>query len=124
MMKTLFYSRKIAVSMLAMLFFTCLGMTSIAQTRIAGIIKNSQNQQPLVGVSIQVKGKIMGTTTDNEGRFSLTVADPPPLTLSISSIGFSSQEVEITNAETLNLEVTLEEQYIMTDEVVISASRT
>lgn len=124
MMKPIFYSRKIVVTLLATLFLTCLTIVGFAQTRISGTITHKQNNSPLIGVSIQVKGKVIGTTTDNQGKFTLQVADAPPFILSLSSIGFAPQEIEISETESLNLEITMEEQYLVTDEVVISASRT
>jgi len=93
-----------------------------AQTTISGTVTNAASDAPLVGVSIQVKGRIIGTTTNNEGRFTLNVNDQPPFTLIVSSIGFASQEITISQPTTA-LTIALEEQSIQTSEVVVSASR-
>lgn len=50
---------------------------------------------PLAGASIQVKGSTTGTTTNNDGNFTLTVADAN-VTLVISSIGYDPQEVALS----------------------------
>lgn len=97
----------------------CVQMT-MAQTRVSGTIISAKNGQPLVGVSVQVKGTIMGTTSDQAGKFALAVNNNPPIQLLISSVGFASQEVTVGN-EVLNIQ--LDEQFIATDEVIISASR-
>ena len=93
-----------------------------AQTVISGTVTDAA-ARPLIGVSIQVKGKVVGTITDNEGQFTLRVNDQPPLTLVFSSIGFVSQEIAVSQQATSALSVTLQEQSIMATEVVVSASR-
>lgn len=91
-------------------------------TTVSGQITDANNNEPLVGVNILVKGKVVGTVTSFDGNFDLTVNDAPPFTLVISSIGYETQEVEITQA-TNNLSVALAEQTLLGQEVVISASR-
>ncbi|WP_257667512.1 TonB-dependent receptor [Parapedobacter tibetensis] len=93
-----------------------------AQTTISGTVTNATSNAPLIGVSIHVKGKVAGTTTNNEGRFTLNINDAPPLTLLVSSIGFATQEI-IVDQSTATLTIALEEQSIMASEVVVSASR-
>lgn len=93
-----------------------------AQTSISGIVKDGSGET-LAGVNIRVKGLVVGTISDVEGNFSLSVNQSPPFTLIFSFIGFASQEIEITNANTTGLEVTLVEQTIMGDEIVVAASR-
>ena len=91
-------------------------------THIEGKIADAGGE-PLAGVNILVKGQVIGTVTDIDGNFSLDVHTQPPLTIVISMVGFASQEIEITEEKTTDLEVTLEEQTIMGQEVVVSASR-
>lgn len=93
-----------------------------AQTTISGTVTDAA-ARPLVGVSIQVKGKVVGTITNNDGRFTLHVSDPPPFTLVVSSVGFAAQEIAVTEQSTPALSITLQEQSIMASEVVVSASR-
>jgi len=93
-----------------------------SQTLITGKVVNSSDDSPLVGVSLQVKGKVIGTSSDGNGAFSLSVHSEPPLVLIVSSIGFETQEIQITKrAETLS--IALHEKSIMGDAVVVSASR-
>src|SRR5690606_21358279 len=95
--------------------------SGFAQTILSGTVTDA-SATPLIGVSIQVKGKVVGTTTNTEGRFTLRINDQPPYTLVVSSIGFNSQEIAVEQA-TENLAITLEEHSIMASEVVVSASR-
>jgi len=95
--------------------------SAFAQTILSGTVSDA-SATPLIGVSIQVKGKVVGTTTNTEGQFTLRINDQPPFTLIVSSIGFDSQEIAVDQA-TEKLTITLEEHSIMASEVVVSASR-
>jgi iron complex outermembrane recepter protein len=116
---TKFYKRLLLPLTLLLLAATA----SVAQTTISGSIKDGSTGEPLAGVNIIVKGRVIGTISDGNGKFNLKVNDSPPLSLTVSFVGFKSQEVAVTNANTTGLEVTLEEQTLLGQEVVISASR-
>ncbi|MFW5726670.1 MAG: carboxypeptidase-like regulatory domain-containing protein, partial [bacterium] len=92
-------------------------------TAISGTVVDAADGDPLVGVNILVKGKVIGTITDLNGNFSLKLNDAPPLTIVVSSVGYTPKEVEVTQAETSNLKIELAEQAILGQEVVVSASR-
>lgn len=102
----------------------CFLITSICfgQTNISGTVKDASGET-LAGVNIQVKGLVVGTISDTRGNFELSVNDAPPLTLVFSFMGYTSQEVEITDANTQGLNLQLEEQSILGQEIVVSASR-
>lgn len=106
--------------LLPALFVLCAG-TAWAQTTISGTVKDTAG--PLAGVNVVVKGTVQGTITNSKGEFSLRVNQAPPLTLSFSFVGFATQEIEIKDANTSGLDVTLEEQTLLGQEVVVSASR-
>lgn len=103
-----------------------LGATNLqaqSTTTISGTITDAKSNETLVGVNVMVKGKVIGTITDFDGNFNLKVNQAPPLTLQISIIGYKNQEVEITNASTTGVNIKMEEQVILGQEVVVSASR-
>jgi iron complex outermembrane receptor protein len=102
----------------------CMVMASqgFSQTTISGTISDANTKEPLIGVSIQVKGKIIGTVSDVKGDFSLNTSIPLPFSVVVSYLGFKSQNVQIANDNT-NLVITLEEQSILGQEVVVAASR-
>ena len=102
----------------------CLFITQIvfAQTKVSGTITDAVTKEPLIGVSIQVKGKVIGTITDTKGNFSFSTSTPPPFTIVITSVGYESQEVSVSgNSAAIN--ITLKEQSILGQEVVVAASR-
>ncbi|WPP49443.1 TonB-dependent receptor [Catalinimonas niigatensis] len=92
-------------------------------TSVSGKVLDEANNNPLIGVNILVKGKVIGTITDTEGNFELTINDSPPITLVVSSIGYQSKEIVISETQTNNLSIQLSEQAILGQEVVVSASR-
>lgn len=106
----------------AFLFTLVAAGTSWAQTKISGTVKDEKDEG-LAGVNIIIKGRVIGTVTDLNGNFSLNVNDSPPLTMVISFVGYATQEVAVTNANTTGLNIRLEEATLLGQEVVVSASR-
>ncbi|MFN5554774.1 MAG: TonB-dependent receptor [Chryseotalea sp.] len=116
---TKFYKRLLLPIALILLAATA----SWAQTTISGTVKDGTTGEKLAGVNIVVKGRVLGTISNSDGEFTIKVNDNPPLTLSFSFIGFKSQELTISNANTTGLEIVMEEQTLLGQEIVISASR-
>ncbi|MFT5640611.1 MAG: iron complex outermembrane receptor protein [Cyclobacteriaceae bacterium] len=96
---------------------------AFAQTKISGKITDTENGEELIGVNILVKGTVLGTITDVDGQFSLSVNSAPPLTLIITSIGYERQEIGVTSAIVTGLDVQMTESFMLGQEVVVSASR-
>ena len=71
------------------------------------------NGEPVIGGGVQVVGSKLATVTDINGQFSLTV--PVGSSLTISYIGFTSQEVKAK----ATLDITLSEDSRSLDEVVV-----
>src|SRR5690554_4055804 len=92
-------------------------------TTISGIVTDAGTGTALIGVNILVKGQVIGTVSNIEGRFNLKVNQPPPLTLVFSMVGYATQEVEINSGNATGLEVRLDEQSLLGQEIVVSASR-
>ncbi len=111
---------KAVVPLLFMVFGTA---SLMAQTTISGKVTDGTTKEKLAGVNVVVKGKVIGTISDVKGEFNLKVNQAPPLTLVFSFIGFRTQELEIKDANTTGLEITLEEESLLGQEVVVSASR-
>ena len=92
------------------------------ETKLKGKITATDANNPVAGVSIKVKNKIIGTTTNSSGAFSFNYNGKLPITLVISAVGFESKEVEITSAGT-EVNISLNPQTVMLNEVVSSAAR-
>lgn len=74
--------------------------------------------EPLMGVSVRLVGTTTGTTTNEEGRYGLSVSDGSG-TLTFSYIGYVSQEIAINNRNTINVQ--LVEDANALGEVVVTA---
>ena len=100
--------------------FLCLVLgigLATAQTReITGSVVSAEDDQPVIGASVIVKGTTTGTVTDYDGKFSLSVPSAAK-TLVISYIGMAAQEVAIAP----NVRVLLKADTQNLDEVVVTA---
>lgn len=72
---------------------------------------------PVANVSVLVKGTTIGTTSKQDGSFSISVSSSAKI-LVISSVNFTSQEVPIKGA---SVSVTLQSSTASLDEVVVVA---
>ncbi|QJD94643.1 TonB-dependent receptor [Mucilaginibacter robiniae] len=72
-------------------------VTAQAQNRaLNGRVVDASNSQPLIGVSVSVKGTQAGTATDINGKFTLNVPSGQAVTLVAKYIGYADQEVAYT----------------------------
>lgn len=89
---------------------------SFSQTlEINGSITDA-NKVPLPGVNVIVKNTTKGASTDFEGNFTLTDV-PKNSVLTISYIGFQTQEITVTESKTLS--IVLQEDTESLEEVVV-----
>lgn len=61
---------------------------------ITGTVTDSASNEPLTGVTIQVKGGTSGTTTDEKGHFSIDAPDDGVLV--VSYVGYDKKEVPVS----------------------------
>lgn len=79
-----------------------------------GTVMDAATEEPLIGVSVALKGSTTGTVTDLDGKFTISV--PLNSTLVISYIGYTMQEVTATGKP---LNISLAEKNRELDEVVV-----
>ncbi|KAB7727140.1 SusC/RagA family TonB-linked outer membrane protein [Rudanella paleaurantiibacter] len=89
--------------------------TKAVERVITGRVVDDANSA-LPGVSVVMKGTTRGTVTDADGRFRLEVPDAGA-TLVFSFVGYTAQEVAVTNQTTINL--TLQADNKQLNEVVV-----
>lgn len=103
-----------------MLLLTCLfvgiALVTAQNQKVTGIVYSEEDGQPVVGASVLVKGTTIGTTTDIDGKFLLSVPSSGK-TLKVSYIGMISQEVTVKP----NLKISLKSNAQVTDEVIVVA---
>ncbi len=81
---------------------------------VTGIVKDSAGE-PLIGASVQQINSTNGTITEMDGTFTLTV--PSNSTLSISYLGYVTQNIQVKNKK--QFEITLLDNSEMLEEVVV-----
>ena len=84
--------------------------------KVSGTVTDNTGE-PLIGVTILLKGSDQGAVTDVEGRYSLQVQDPEEAILQFNYLGFLPVEVQVNNQTAIN--VTLEPDIETLEEVVV-----
>ncbi|MCH3883338.1 TonB-dependent receptor [Tenacibaculum aquimarinum] len=106
------------ISKLLFAFGLLLVTTAVGQT-ITGKVTDT-NGESLPYVNVIEKGTTNGTTTDENGDFSLNVKKMPTIIV-VSSIGFSAIEKQVTNTSPLTF--SLAEDSLSLDEIVLTGNR-
>lgn len=95
---------------------TLISSLTFGQTQISGTVTTQQND-PLPGVNVLVKGTTQGTTTDANGVFRLQINDGSNASLTFSFIGYANEEIAIGNRTVVD--VKLKEDVRSLQEVVV-----
>lgn len=102
---------------LGLLFaFLAVALLMHAQRTLTGRIVSSEDQKPVPGATVKVKGSSRVTLTDADGKFSISATDND--VLQISSVGFATREVK-ADANLANLVLVTESTNL--NEVVVTA---
>ena len=109
----LYLKRAVYVLLILLLF----NFKAYAQEVISGTVVDRTNE-PIPGVTVFIKSTSSGTTTDIDGNFSITTDQALPLTLTISFLGFRSEEIDVYEADE-HVNITLTEDINFLDEVVV-----
>jgi TonB-linked SusC/RagA family outer membrane protein len=109
--------KKIAIILSMLLFMGNLVVNAQTKT-ITGQVVSSEDEMPIPGVSVAVKGTTLGTVTDIDGNFELKVPDDAR-ELIVSFVGMKNQTVVLTGATSYT--IALEPDLVGIDEVVVTA---
>lgn len=82
---------------------------------LIGTVLDAENNDPLVGVSIRVKGTDRGTITDIDGRFSIEVTSNDEL--EVSYIGYKPQTLMVGDLGVMTIHLASDNEVL--DEVVV-----
>jgi len=78
------------------------------QITVTGKVTDAATGEALIGVTVLVKGTTVGALTDINGNFSIPVSSRQPVTLAISFIGYTAQEILVTPGTPANVGLALE----------------
>ena len=114
------YTKTLSTLLLILLF-----STSYAQSLLEGEVRNDDNA-PIEGVNIFIKGTTNSTTSDVNGKFSIQ-SKALPFTIIVQYAGFNTKEVKITelpsNAKPLQINISTGEEKVLSEVVVTSRRR-
>ena len=105
----------------SLLCFLLGGIVADAQTTLRGKVVDGETGEELIGATIALPGGTGGTLTDYNGEFALKV-DALPVTLKFSYTGYTTQEIEVSNADQ-RLTVRLLAGAIVIAETVVKGQR-
>lgn len=88
----------------------------LVDKNLSGKVMDADTGEPLAGATVQVKGTLIGTITDLEGNFTLSVPDDAGV-LIVSYIGFRSLEIQVGNQA--YFEVSMEADIAALNEIVV-----
>ncbi len=90
-----------------------------AQDMIRGTIKDQKTNEPLVGVTVMIKGTTRGVISDIDGAYTLDVSGITKPRVTFSYIGYKSREVEIKGQSVVD--ILLSEDFTELQEFVVTA---
>jgi len=88
-----------------------------SQTKVSGIILDSDTKEIILGATILEQGTENGTISDIDGKYELTVGESAVLV--VSYLGYGVQEILVDNRTEINIE--LSSDAVTLDGVVITA---
>lgn len=104
-----------------LLFGLIFSAHSIHAQTINGRVLDHSSQEPLQGASVIESGTTNGTSTNENGEFSLTLSENSAQ-ITVQYIGYQTQTIDISGGED-ELEILMQQQAISTGEVFVSATR-
>lgn len=99
---------------ISILLIIC-SVSVFAQNKVEGLVRDNENQ-PLVGATVVIKGTNTGTVTNQDGMFNINVPDMND-TLSISFIGYLKKEIAIKGKS--RIEAVLVDDIANLDEIAV-----
>jgi TonB-dependent starch-binding outer membrane protein SusC len=105
--------RKILLTMMSLTFLASIAW---AQTRSLSGTVVGDNGVPLVGASVTQKNSTKGTVTDANGKFTISLPTGK-VSLVINSVGYTAQELAITNQNEVRVQLVTENKSL--EEVVV-----
>lgn len=102
--------------LMACLLLIGVGLVNAQSRTVSGRVLSAEDNEPVIGASVMIKGTSTGTVTGVNGEFSISVTDKSK-TLVVSFVGMQTVEVEAKP----NMNIVLKPSIESLDEVVVVA---
>lgn len=102
---------------MGLFFITSLNLAN-AQNSVSGTVKSADDGSTLPGVSVVIQGTSLGTTTDMDGKYVISVPDGSTA-LVFSFVGMEKQTIPYTGQSVID--VVMQSSSLALDEVVVTA---
>lgn len=117
MIKNILKTLCIRTCCLLLFLFAAIDASAQSKTTIQGNIAD-ETKEPLIGVTVGVKGTTIGTMSDIDGNYTIQVDDPQATTLVFTYMGFQKQEIAVKGRNVINIVMKADSE-ILDDVVVI-----
>jgi len=84
--------------------------------KVTGLVKSEDDDEPLPGVNIYIKGTTIGTITDASGKYEIEVPNENAI-LVFKYVGYKTQEIPVAGNAEINVILVFEAEYL--DEIVV-----
>jgi len=110
--------------LLLLVMILSLSLSLVAQNTVEGTVTDAKSGETLIGVTVQIKGTMLGTTTDANGKYRL-VSDQLTATsvLIYSYIGYVKVEQTFSSSKVIDIKL-VADQYTLDEMVVIGYGTT
>ncbi len=111
---------------LIILFFTCSFNTFSQKTVLEGKVTDAQTGRPLTGVSVIIKSTNRGTSTDLEGRYTLSFSGTSKISIVFSYNGVTQQvdDIEIKSGTLTTQDLSLTQKGKTEEAVIVRTTST
>ncbi len=109
--------KKIILSLTAFFILVLMAFSPKNKHTVSGIITD-ENNNPLNGASVKVKGATTAATSDNTGAYSIKADDNDVLV--VSMVGYTTQEVHINKRSVINIKLSTANDKL--EEVVVTSA--
>ncbi len=99
-----------------------LTLSSFAQMSLSGIVRDSKTNEALAGATLQLEGTTMADVADEWGRFSFRLT-PGSYAVRVSFVGYEPKAEIVKLSESTQIEIALIQSAILTEAVVVNATR-
>ncbi len=112
--------------MLKLLFVasaTMFSFTAWSQYTVSGTVRDAKNNELLAGATLQTENVRRNTVTDDQGRFTLVNLPAGEYIIRIKFLGYTEKSEKLSVTQNTVLDISLEPSSVLTDEVVVMATR-